>query len=68
MESMTVSQVPEGDLEMTADAVRIARAVPQGTRAAGVRNRLLALHPNAPGSDINRCLGFAAALLINQHN
>ncbi len=68
MESMIVSQVPESDLEMTADAVRIARAAPKGMRAAGVRNRLVALHPHAPGSDINRCLRFAAALLINQHD
>lgn len=68
MESITTSQVPEDDLEMTAAAVRIARAATREMRAADVKSRLIALYPEAPSADINRCLRFAAALLIKQHD
>ena len=60
---MNASQIPERDLEMTAHAVRLIRAAPEGTRAADIERDMAAQDPGAEDAQIRRCLGYAARMM-----
>lgn len=63
MTGFTVSDVPEDDLQMVADLLRICRAAPPSTRGDHVRTFLGILHPEADDATMKRIAGWTAKLL-----
>lgn len=60
--AMIAADVPPGDLEMTADIVRIMRHADDDARAADVAARCMADHPDADEATVRRCMAHAARL------
>lgn len=60
---MNASQIPEHDLELTAHAVRLIRAAPEGARAADIERGMAAEAPDAPDGQVRRCLVHAARMM-----
>lgn len=63
IEHINAQEVPEEDLEITADVVRLARATAPGTRAEALRLQVEAMYPEANETQVRRCFGYAARLL-----
>ena len=66
--NFSARDVPEKDLVITADAVRLCRAATSLTTAQQVLTDLRSFHPEADESQILRCAGFAAKMLDPRKN
>ncbi len=60
--TMTAADVPAGDLEMTAEIVRIMRRAEDDARATDVADRYRRNHPGCDEADVRRCMSHAARL------
>lgn len=64
---MNAYQIPGDHLELTADVVRLARAARHETRGADILAEMQARHPERSERDIRISMGYAAELLLEQH-
>lgn len=67
MTIFTALDVPDEDVEMVADLVRICRTGPNGMRGHQAMDRFRTLHPGTDSETIERIAGWTARLLDDRY-